>query len=115
MVKINGGLFFLLNRTFCFDYDSLKFYLLGSSSLSPIFQIFKPCNSNFDTLFQIQKPLDLVQKPSMVPCTHYTFPKIAHCIVMDIYTKSKLRMNNYKVLQLIDFFQLPTKFNLVTF
>jgi len=28
----------------------------------------------FSTLFQIQEPLGLVQKSSLVPCTHYTLP-----------------------------------------
>lgn len=39
--------------------------------------------------FRIQKPLSLVQKPILVPRTHFTHFKIGYCIIIKFYYKFK--------------------------
>jgi hypothetical protein len=46
-----------------------RFSKWGLSLLLPVFKSF---NSSFNTFFQFQKPLDLIQKLGSILCTHYT-------------------------------------------
>jgi hypothetical protein len=56
--------------------------------LNLVLLIFKP-GFGSSIFFQIQEPLGLVQKPSVVPCTHYTFPNSKDCMSVEFYNKLK--------------------------
>jgi hypothetical protein len=66
--------------------------LFGSSpseDLSLFFPNYKPFNFNFNTFDQIQEPLDLVQKPDLDLCTHYTLLNVRNCTSTEFYKKLK--------------------------
>ncbi len=66
--------------------------LFGSSSsegLSLFFPNYKPFNFNFNTFYQIQEPLDLVQKLDLDLCTHYTLLNARNCRSTKFYKKLK--------------------------
>ncbi len=67
-------------------------FFLGFSSvdLNLVFKIFKLYSFSFGTFFQIQKPLGQVQNLSLIPCTHYTLPKLGYCIHLEFYNKLTL-------------------------
>jgi hypothetical protein len=82
---------------------TLNFLLLGylGANLSLVFHISKSNNFNFDTFKKkIQKPLGLVQKLGLVSCTQDALTNISYFIGTKIYTKLKLGMHRYWVLQL---------------
>jgi hypothetical protein len=61
---------------------TLKFIFVGSLvvGLSPVLEIFKPYDSGFGTLFQIQELLGPFQKPGLPPDLQYTLPQTEYCI-----------------------------------
>jgi hypothetical protein len=62
--------------------DIKKFIFVSSlgAGLNPVLQIFKPYDSGFGTLFQIQQLLGPFQKPGLPPDLHYTLPQTEYCI-----------------------------------
>jgi len=72
---------------------TLNFVLLGSlgTSLSLIFQIYKPYSSGRGTFFQIPKSSGPIQKQHPISFTCYTLLKIAYWIDMELYNKLKLQ------------------------
>jgi hypothetical protein len=57
--------------------------------LNLVLLIFKPFGFGSNIFFQIQEPLGLVQKPSLVPCTQYTSPNSKDCMNVEFYNKLK--------------------------
>lgn len=72
---------------------TLNFVSLGSlgTSLSLIFQIYKPYSSGCGTFFQIPKSSGPIQKRGPISFTGYTLLKIAYWIDMELYDKLKLQ------------------------
>lgn len=110
--KLMNWTIFLFKRTSLMIL-ALNFLLLGylGANLSLVFHILKLTILILTHFFKIQKPLGLVQNSGLVSCTQDTFSKISYCIGTKIYTKLKLRMHRYWVLQLIKIDQLSIKFS----
>jgi hypothetical protein len=49
----------------------LGMYEVQASKCCVVLPIYKSFNSSFNTFFQFQKPLDLIQKLGSILCTHY--------------------------------------------
>jgi hypothetical protein len=62
---------------------------LEVGDLNLVLLIFKPFGFGSNIFFQIQEPLGLVQKPSLVPCKHYTFPNFKDYMHVEFYNKLK--------------------------
>jgi hypothetical protein len=57
--------------------------------LAYFFQIINPSVSILTHFYQIQAPLDLVQKPNLDPCAHYTLPNARNYTKTRFYKKIK--------------------------